>query len=72
MTPEQIEARAKAEGIAVSTLGLIAEMDVARMLKVSARTMRTWRNDGKGPAHTQLNGRVWYSCEALAAYREGK
>jgi hypothetical protein len=68
VTAEEIKALAKAAGISVSPLGLISAADTARLLQRSNRTIRSWRSEGRGPAHTQLGGRFWYSCEALAIY----
>jgi hypothetical protein len=66
VTAEEIEARAKAAGIAVSLLGLIAENDVARLLGITVRTMRRWRESDDGPEHVLINGRIWYGCAAIA------
>jgi len=72
VTAEEIEARAKAAGIAVSLLGLIAENDVARLLGKTARTMQRWRENGTAPEHVHVNGRVWYGSSAIASYLQIK
>ena len=41
---------------------------LARRWQVSPRTLERWRYEGKGPAWTQIGGRVLYSLALVKAY----
>jgi hypothetical protein len=68
MTPEELEARIRAAGRAISLAGLVREAVAAEVLGCAVRTLRTWRYDGRAPAHIRLNGTHWYSVATLADF----
>lgn len=44
--------------------------EVAERLKVTKRTLRNWRNDERGPAWTEVGGRVRYPADKFNEYLE--
>jgi hypothetical protein len=67
MAPDKLEARIRAAGRAVSLAAMVREPIAAEVLGIAARTLRTWRLEGRAPAHVRLNGTTWYSIATLAA-----
>jgi excisionase family DNA binding protein len=49
--------------------GLFGEKAAARLLKVSPRTLRRWRLDGKVGFHRMPGGRIRYSLDQLLEFR---
>lgn len=67
MAPDELEARIRAAGRAISLAGMVREPVAAEVLGIATRTLRTWRLEGRAPAHIRLNGTCWYSVATLAA-----
>jgi hypothetical protein len=57
----RLRALCVAADIAVSIAGFVRERDVARLLGVTGRTLRTWRYDGCGPPATRIGHTHWSS-----------
>lgn len=50
---------------------LFTERELAERWKLTARTLRSWRKDGKGPAFLDIgNNTIRYRAEDIAAYEE--
>ena len=47
---------------------LYGEREAARLLGLSAGTLRLYRSDGRGPAYHQLGKRILYALEDLNAW----
>ena len=46
---------------------LVLEQDVARLFRVTDRTLRRWRTLGIGPAYTKIGRKVFYTRRAIHA-----
>ena len=46
----------------------VNEVEAARLLGVSVRTIRYWRQFSRGPAWSKLGGRVVYEIDILRKY----
>jgi len=68
VTVEQLRARCRAAGIAVSIFDCVRAVDAATILAVTPRVLRDYRDEGKPPAYLKRNGAVWYSLAALCEY----
>jgi hypothetical protein len=44
----------------------ILEADLAADLAVSKRTLKRWRDEGRGPSFTKVGARILYRCTAIA------
>lgn len=44
---------------------LLTTVEVAEMLRISRRTLETWRLRGRGPAYIRVGRRVGYRPEAV-------
>jgi hypothetical protein len=49
----------------------LSTKEAARLLRLSPRTLETWRREKKGPAYRRQHGRALYSSTAIAAWRNG-
>lgn len=45
--------------------------ECAAILKVSPKTLETWRSRGKGPKYYKVGGRVLYKKSDIEAFIEG-
>jgi hypothetical protein len=46
----------------------LTQLDLARRLRVSPRTLERWRWLGLGPAYLKIGGRIVYRLEDVEAY----
>ena len=53
-----------------SETGLLKAPEVARRLRIGARTLALWRWRGDGPPYLKLGGRIRYSLADLNAWLE--
>ncbi len=51
-----------------STLTVLTEVQTAKLLKLSPRTLQTWRVRGGGPAFLKIGKRVMYDRDDLLAW----
>lgn len=49
---------------------LVNEIEAARMLGISVKTMRRWRWAGRGPVFHKIGGAVRYHPDSLEAFIE--
>jgi len=52
---------------------LLTEAEAARILRVSAKTLTSWRSSGRYPlAYVKIGGRVVYESDALRSFIENR
>ena len=51
---------------------MVTQVEAARILGMSPRTLETWRYNGTGPAYSSIHGRIRYDVRDLEAYAEAR
>jgi predicted DNA-binding transcriptional regulator AlpA len=72
MTLEEFEEICAFSKLRISPAGLLREIDFAKLLGKSARTLGRYRELGTMPPHIVLGNQVWYPAAAIAKFLSGK
>lgn len=58
------------EEIRPSTPALLTEREAAERLRLAAKTLRSWRSEGRGPLYRKFGRSVRYTVSDLTAFVE--